>query len=68
MRTILNIVSFLGSFTVAFAVLYLAQYYTIGMIPKFKTMTLGRIYVKDIIFIIVSLVLIRMFLVFYFPY
>ena len=68
MRTVLNLISMAGSFTVAFMVLYFIQYYTIGMIPKFKTMTLGRVYLKDIVFFFVSVFLIRRFLVFYMPY
>lgn len=68
MKIILNIISLTASFSVAFMVLYFVQYYTIGMIPRFKNLVLGRFFVKDLVFTIIALVLIHRFLKFYLPF
>ncbi len=68
MRVALNSISFAASFTVAILTLYFIQYFTIGMIPKLRHWTWKRIYVKDVIFVAVALLVIITFFDFYLPY
>ncbi|ADB41292.1 hypothetical protein [Spirosoma linguale] len=68
MKTVLNVVSIAASFTVAISVLYLIQYYTIGMIPIMKQWTVGRFYVKDLLFLMIAFIIIIEFFDVYMPY
>jgi hypothetical protein len=68
MKILLNAISLLASITVAIMALYLLQYYTIGMIPKFRNLTIGRIYLKDIVFFVIAIVVVVLFFRFHLPY
>lgn len=52
---ILHTLSKLSCYTVAFCLVFLAQNYTLGLIPFIKHLVLGRFYLKDILFIFISL-------------
>jgi len=66
--SILNTVSVIGSFCVTFGLLYFFMNLTIGFIPLFKKELFGKIALGDIVFPIVSLLIIMVFIDFYRPY
>lgn len=69
MATVLNIVSFCATLTVAVMMLYLLQNYTIGRIPALSRLLIfQRIYFKDIVFIAIALFLILRYTEIYLPY
>lgn len=68
MKTVLNIISLVASFTVAVMGLYFIQYYTLGLIPQIKKITYRGFYVKDFVFVFVALIIILLFFQFYLPY
>lgn len=57
MRLIQNIISIVASYAVGISALYLVQYYTIGLIPVIKHWMIGRLVVKDLLFLIVAIIL-----------
>lgn len=52
---ILHVLSKLSCYAVAFCLVFLAQNYTLGLIPPIKHLVLGNFYFKDILFIFISL-------------
>jgi len=69
METVLNSISFCGTLVVSLMILYLAQNYTLGLIPVFNKIMIFRIfYLKDIIFITIGILLLISFTTFHLPY
>lgn len=62
MNEVLHIVSVASSFCVVFGILYCLQKYTIGKLPVFKDVIILRVVsLKDVVFIITSLLFIYHF-------
>jgi len=68
MRDLLNAISFVSSYAVGISALYLVQYYTIGMIPALKNWTVGRLMVKDLIFLLVAIIVLTTLFDVYLPH
>ncbi len=64
----LHILSKLACYTIAFCITFLIQFYTIGLIPSFKNITVGNLYLKDIFFILISLIIVIKFVSVSTPY
>lgn len=54
----LHAISYLSSSLISFCLVFLIQNYTIGFIPQLRNITIGYFYLKDIIFIISSIIIV----------
>lgn len=54
----LHSISYLSSYLISFCLVFFIQNYTLGIIPQLKNITFGYFYLKDIIFIISSLIIV----------
>ncbi len=69
MGHLLNILSYIASFSVALMTLYLVQNFTIGRIPALRRIIIAdKVFLKDIIFIGVALYIIATHFEIYLPY
>jgi hypothetical protein len=60
--------SLLASFTLTWSVLFLVQFYTIGLLPWVNMWRVGNVSVKELVFSLVALVVINKFFSFSSPY
>ena len=66
---LLHMLSIIINFTIAFCVLFISQKYTLGFIPILKnTILFGRFYLYEILFTIISLIIIKKYITFETPY
>lgn len=69
MGLLLNILSFVASFSVALMTLYLVQDFTVGRIPALRKIVIAdKVFFKDIVFIGVAIYIILNHFDFYLPY
>lgn len=68
MDNIINIISVLGTFFVIFGLLFLLQYFTIGLIPFFKKRIIKNLSRGDLLFTVSSLLIFFSFFTIQTPY
>ena len=66
---ILDLISTIACFSLAFSIIFILQYWTIGLIPPLnKTIVINQFYLKEILFIFTSIYIVSKYVEVSTPY